>query len=331
MGKGLSHSLYGGCLLSLLTVREEHPYVAKVFGECLRSIKNRGVWVYQHPHSDNHYIVLRPKDVVCVPDWKFWSSVATLSFNAGSNYPFDKIWIYDPNLNVSDDRDKLSQPHRQHVYKLLEYEYVSDTPAFKDFGNFDKICWGFVTDEIGHIFATKIKNAVGMSEQEKSEQPDSYAEKAKNIVRDPNNNIQQSILDDCYLFGQLADDVCHPFWTILKSLLSIILLMALNDWGFAQICSTSDGKDKVVEWFATLGVPSITKQVRKYLNQGPAHWSTPIQISAQGDQLKVALRNIHLFLIKGAQLLPQDCGDVPELLWATLWVFFIEFRYVQLS
>ena len=74
------------------------------------------------------------KSVVCVPDWKFWSSVATKSLSANSNYPFDKVWIYDPDVS-GNATQKLSQPSKKNVHELQSLQFIENTPKFEHFEN----------------------------------------------------------------------------------------------------------------------------------------------------------------------------------------------------
>ena len=144
---------YGGALLGLFTLKEEHRLVKLRTDECLKQLRQNNVWLLKHKTIDNAFVVLRAK-ITCVPDWKFLALVAFRCMPAGSTFPWGFVWIYDS------ARHALQQPRVQLTDELLEYEYKgqpSDDDKFdtwKEWENEDtnNMFWGFVNDEIGFFF-----------------------------------------------------------------------------------------------------------------------------------------------------------------------------------
>ena len=141
---------------------------------------------------------------------------------------------------------------------------------------------------------------------------DMFWKKAKSASKE----MCQSILAFSWVFGVIASDICHPFWQIYKSLLSIILLLMINDWGFTN--------DQIVSTFSKLKVVSTKKQVEKHLKGGPTARSKRFKITCSGNQCRRGMYYILDFIISGSHHIR---GDVPALLWATMWRFWVEFNF----
>ena len=135
-------------------------------------------------------------------------------------------------------------------------------------------------------------------------------------AKSASKQLCQSILAFSWVFGVIASDICHPFWQIYKSLLSIILLLMINDWGFTD--------DQIVSTFTELKVVSTKKQVQKHLKSGPTARSKRFKITCSGNQCRRGMYNMHEFIISGSHYIK---GDVPALLWATMWRFWVEFTF----
>ena len=304
IGKGLEHSFYGGCSCSLFAVPEHHPIVREVFNKQLRELKENPLWVFKHEaFGDNYYVILRADAILSIPDWKFWA-ITNNCLGAASNFCYDYVWLYTPwtdttdtevtnaatvkatdawhppmsqqctrNDSTSDDGQlsaneynfdievrKLSQPKVSLMHQLRDMNYVDDTPVFRDFPTqFTTDSWGFLTQELGSLFANRIHAVIGTPDSYNSYED--YRKKAIPVA----TQLKQSILDHNETFGQIAVDVCHPFWTTLKSQLSYIFSFCLNDWGMDYHCTTEKGREKMEDWWNCLKIPSVTNQMKKHI------------------------------------------------------------------
>ena len=139
---------YGGALLGLFTLKEEHRLVKLRTDECLKQLRQNNVWLLKHKTIDNAYVMLRGK-ITCVPDWKFSSLVSYRCMPAGSTFPWGFIWIFDS------DKLTLQQPREQLTDNLLNYEYKGQPSdkfdTWNEWENEDteNRFWGFVNEEIG--------------------------------------------------------------------------------------------------------------------------------------------------------------------------------------
>ena len=212
--------------------------------------------------------------------------------------------------NAVDGEPHLQQPHIQLVgQQILERKFSKDNHRVDPVTKSD--CWGFVDEKIGTELASRVASSVrkGLSEYENW---DAYVADAKKI----SNKWCQSILGRSAIFDNKGDDPFHPFWVITKTFLGYIAYMSRNDWGFTA--------EQTAAMFAELGVASLNKQIKTWQNKNVTKMP---KIQLQGDQCKLCIKRIHLLLIKGSYYIKAG-SEVVYLLWATLWVFFIDFRFI---
>ena len=306
----MQSTLYGGGLLAFYTVKEESSPITNRCNEYLEQLTGNTIFLLKHPTIPNGYVAMR-NHPQCVPDWKFLVYHIVKAFPASAKRPFPGVWVMHTSIESENVADKISQPMKQGIGDLLTYEYKEQPfDDLETMNQYETDCWGLIDQQMGCLLAQKIEDEV--EPKESFENESGYWEACKDAAR----KLGQCILAFSFWFGMLAWDIHHPFWTGWRTAMSIIFYVMIEEFGLSN--------EQLVTAAKKLKVVSITRQVQKHVSSGPSVRSKRLKLAASGNQCKRGMYHSHEFIITGSHFTKTKAQ---HLIWATLWVFFIDFRF----